>query len=317
MVDKSRRIPPGELSAYERWELPNLGDNNTAPSNRQVPVKKEKIKPLTAEDIEKIRQQAYDAGFEEGRVAGEDSGRKEGIEQGKLQGHKEGLAQGLKDGQSQIDQQVKHLKVLLAELSEPIAQQQDQVEQAILNVAIAISRAVIHRELQLDETSIKPAVYHILRDLPKADQGFVLTVNPVDKSTVQLLLHELESGIELQVDPSLTSGGCIMETANQLIDYTVEKRFQKTVQGMLSNAIQANGDSGMAEIPVSIDAISDYPTETLNEFQEAESDLGVSDSDFASDSESDVPQTSVAGSAAAELGESNPDHSSLDLDQDD
>jgi len=295
MVDKTRRITPGELTAYERWELPNLGDNNAVSSNRQAPIKKEKIKPLTAEDIENIRQQAYDAGFEEGRVAGVESGHKEGLQQGKQQGQKEGLEQGLKNGQSQIDQQVDHLKILLTELSDPIAQQQDQIEQALLNVAIAISRAVIHRELQLDEASIKPAIFHILKDLPKADLGFVLTVNPVDKGTVQLLLQELDSKIELQVDASLTSGGCVLETANQLIDYTIEKRFQKTVQGMLSNAIQANGESSLTEIPVSIDAISDYPTETLDEFKEPEPE----------------PEPEP------EIKELNSDASSLDVDQDD
>jgi len=254
---------PGELSAYERWELPNLGDNNPIPS-RSV-AKAEKIKPLTAEDIEKIRQQAYDAGFEEGRVAGVESGRLEGVDIGKKEGLEQGLQQGLSDGQAEINNQVSHLSGLCAQLVEPLAQQQKLVEQAILNVAMAVSRAVVHRELRVDSSTILAALPCVLKDLPKADNGFILTLNPADQDVVQSALGKLGSNIELKLDPSMTVGGCFLKTSSQLVDYTIEKRFQKTVQVMLNNAAQNDRESDTREVPVSIGSLSDYSAETLDE----------------------------------------------------
>jgi flagellar assembly protein FliH len=266
MVDKTRQVEPGKLTAYERWELPNIGEQNPR-SHKLVNTNSQKIKPPTAEDIETIRKQAYDAGFEEGRKAGNEQGYQEGIALGKVEGNKQGLAQGLAEGQAQINQTLAQLEVLLAELVGPLSKQQTLLEEAMLNVAMAVARTVIHRELSLDSSSIQQAIHAILLDLPQVDKGFLLKINPKDEAFIKPILDQYESAISLKLDNTITPGGCLLSSSSQLIDYTIEKRFQKTVQAMLNVALQGNAESQAVEVPPSIGALSDYPSDTLDEFE--------------------------------------------------
>jgi len=263
----NRRIPPGELSAYERWELPNIGVSENSVGRAKSQKVEEKIKPLTADDIEKIRQQAYDAGFEEGRQAGEIKGYDEGLISGKEKGVEDGVQQGLAEGQAKIELQLSELGQLVASLADPLASQQAILEQAVINVSMAISRAVIHRELGIDSSSIKGAVAYILSTMPKLESGSTFIVNSRDKTIVQSLIEELESTMELKVDDAISPGGCLIETSTQLIDYTVEKRFQKTVYTTLFSASKSSGGSVPVETSSSIDEMSDFPKGTLDEAQ--------------------------------------------------
>jgi len=267
MSDKKEARPLGELSAYERWELPTLKDPN-APTRSRSAVVNKPIKPLTAEDIEKIHLEAYNAGFEEGKAAGHESGRQAGVEVGKQTGHQDGLQQGISAGQAQINQQIEQLKKLMAQLVDPINEQRTQVEKSTLNVALALARTVIHRELKLDSSSIETALVNIYQSLPKMDQGLVLTINPKDKDNLERVLESIESNIELKQDPNIMVGGCLLETSNQLIDYTIEKRFQKVVHEMLLNAIELESDIASLDTSTTIKELSDYPVDLLDKADE-------------------------------------------------
>ncbi|MFT6123179.1 MAG: flagellar assembly protein FliH [Oleiphilaceae bacterium] len=267
MSDKKEERPLGELSAYERWELPTLNDPNAPLRSRSAVVNKP-IKPLTAKDLEKIHQDAYIAGFEEGQTAGHEAGQKTGLNVGKKTGHQEGLQQGLVAGQVQINEQIEQLKKLMSQLIDPISDQRKQVEQSTLNVALAMARTVIHRELKLDSSSIKTALTNVYQSLPKMDQGLVLTINPADKVHLDHVLESIEHKIELKQDSSIMLGGCLLETSNQLIDYTIEKRFQKVVHEMLLNATESESDSASHETSTTIKELSDYPVDLLDKVDE-------------------------------------------------
>ncbi|HBN87799.1 MAG TPA: flagellar biosynthesis protein, partial [Rheinheimera sp.] len=81
----------------------------------QKPQEEEELtlKPLTADDIEQIRQAAYDEGFAEGKDEGFSKGYGEGREQGQqdgfTQGQAEGKKQGLADGQEELNNKLTQL----------------------------------------------------------------------------------------------------------------------------------------------------------------------------------------------------------------
>jgi len=274
MSDKSGRIPAGELSAYERWELPNLEGNQRTFNRTHSASASKSVKPLTAADIEEIRQQAWQAGFEEGKVAGQASGHKEGFETGKQEGRAEGKQQGIEAGQQQIQQNIDQLKLLMTRLVDPISEQQKIIEQATLNIALAISRSVIYRELKYDSSSIQPALSTIFHGLPKCDRELKVKLNPADMKHVQAATRQLSLEAELISDPSISAGGCIVETSSQLIDYTIEKRFQKTVHSMLLKASQGDTSHGSLETSSTINEHSEYPADILEEAEEENSRSG-------------------------------------------
>lgn len=267
MVNKTRQIEPGKLTAYERWELPNIGSDKPA-SSQSVSVSK-KVRPPTADEIEAIRQQAFDEGKQEGYQAGYKEGRQEGLEagtkEGKEQGFEEGFEKGLQEGQAAIELRLGQLDNMLSELITPIKKQQDLIEEAILNVSMAVARAVIYRELSIDSSAIRKAVEHILNDLPKADNGFVLSIHPQNETAVAPVLDRYQSLMRLKLDDKLSVGGCVLESSSQFIDYTIEKRFQKAVQSMLSAAILNVSEQAGHELPSSINSLTDYHADFLDD----------------------------------------------------
>jgi len=262
MADKPRRIPASELSAYERWELPTLGGGDSG--QRAVPGAG-KVKPLTADDLEKIRKDAYDDGFREGRQAGIEAGKKEGIEQGKKTGYQQGLEKGREDGAQQIQQSVAQLTQMVKALADPLADQQHHVEQAMLNVALAISRSVIHRELHLDTDVIRSVLLEVMALLPKNASGIRVEVSPADYEYAQDAMMAVNSEAELVSSPTIHPGGCMVVTSTQQLDYTVEKRFQKVVHQMLVQANASSASQVPLESPDTFEELSEYPAALMDE----------------------------------------------------
>jgi len=164
----SKRIPKEQMTAWERWELPLLDERGN-----QV-VEEEEVKPLTAADLEEIRQAAREDGFQEGRQAG----YAEGFEQGRADGHKDGYAAGEAEGRSEGEQQaaeqtrqevasrMERLEHLMGELLLPIERHEDELEAVLVNLTTVLARAVVFRELSIDSSQIRQVVRRALSSLP-------------------------------------------------------------------------------------------------------------------------------------------------------
>ncbi|MFW5825731.1 MAG: flagellar assembly protein FliH, partial [Marinobacter sp.] len=133
---RRNRIPPEELSAWERWELPLLDkQGNEVPREEEI-----EVKPLTAADIEAIRQSAWEEGRDEGLKSGYEEGLKKGAEEGRVQGHREGRETGEREGREQaetdtraaIDEKLSRLEEIMAELVAPIERHRDELESALV-----------------------------------------------------------------------------------------------------------------------------------------------------------------------------------------
>ncbi|MBU6949880.1 flagellar assembly protein FliH [Hahella sp. HN01] len=231
MKDQPETIPKEKLTAYERWELPVMGEQQETP----------KIKPPTAAELENIRQSAYQEGLEQGKEEGFQKGFEQGHAEGKRKGEQQGLEQGRKTGESEavksksaaIDQALSHFEELATELEAPIRKHQDEVEEALLNLVLAISRAVVFRELKVDRSQILRVLQEALAALPNTEELVTIYLHPQDLAFAKEHLPP-ERGTRYQADPALMEGGCRVETRHTLLDFTVEKRFQTTVQQMLS-----------------------------------------------------------------------------------
>jgi len=59
-------------------------------------------------------------------------------------------------------------------------------------------------------------------------------------------------------------GGCKLETRHSLVDYTVEKRFQKAVQDMLSEELDAESKGDGEELDAMMDDLTDFHRDVLD-----------------------------------------------------
>ncbi|WP_165856682.1 flagellar assembly protein FliH [Marinobacter sp. JSM 1782161] len=283
MKDKGHRdrIPSEELTAYERWELPLLDKNgNTVAHSRE---EEQDVKPLTASDLEAIRNEAW----EDGRREGAENGHAEGLESGREAGHKEGLQQGLEEGREQgrqealeqtreeVSQKLSQLESIMAELTDPIRRHEDELETALFNLSTVLARAVVYRELKTDSSQIRNVVQEAMASLPSTTDNVRIRVNPADLEWVREVANRLEAEASLIEDAAILPGGCKVETRHSLVDFTVEKRFQKAVQRMLDQQLDSDEPGDSVELDAMMGDLTDFHRDVL-ETRSPDEDSGES-----------------------------------------
>lgn len=265
------RIPSGDLTAYERWEMPLLDEHGRRRAGVED-VGEDEVQPPTAEQLEGIhneaREEGYNAGFEAGKTEGMDQGAREGYRLGYDEGHatgrEAGEQQGLEEGRDRVREQEQRLQELMDSLLNPLQQERESLEASLLNLVMALSRSVVHRELQLDSAQIGSVVRRALKSLPDTDVDMRIRVHPDDAEMVSRAIDGIARHATVLPDEQLLPGGCTVETSQSLVDYTVEKRFQKQVQRMLDAQLSDGGDEEHAELDAMMGEMSDYHRDVLD-----------------------------------------------------
>ncbi len=157
----------------------------------------------------------------------------EAYEKGFAQGEKDGLELGEKKAIKVIEN-IENLFLEISHLKKEILK---QYEKEILELIFAIAKKIIHDQITLDEKAIKNTVFKAL-NLTAEKSEIVLRVNPEDFDFVERLrpefftkFNELKS-IMVTSDPSITRGGCFLETSYGDVDATVETRLEKIYQSL-------------------------------------------------------------------------------------
>lgn len=274
--DPRDRIPSSDLTAYERWELPLLDERGNEVWVRDDEVD---LKPLTAQDLEDIRREALEDGLREGRETGYKEGFEKGHAEGRKAGHSEGHQQGEAAGReeghaatrTEVEAGLGRLQTLMAEMLDPLERHTEALETALLNLTLSLTRAVVHRELKLDSSQIRSVLKQALAALPSQDEAIRIHVNPADSEWVREVASRFEAGARIVEDEAVLAGGCRVESRSSLVDFTVEKRFQKAVQAMLDRQLQtgASGDSG------ELDALMGEMTDFHRDVLESQPDLAA------------------------------------------
>lgn len=194
----------------------------------------EEIKPLTIEDVEAIRQAAYEEGFAEGQAQGFEKGEAEGkkqgyeagLEQGKTQGHEEGLASGT----GLMEEKAQHWNDIIAQLDEPLNQLDSQVEKELIELVVSLAKAVIQTELKTNPEIILQSVKSAAEFLPFNTQQCQILLHPDDFE----LVHESYGDKEinrrqwhLHSDPNVERGGVEIKTQVSSVSYTIDERINE------------------------------------------------------------------------------------------
>lgn len=262
------RIPKENLTAYERWELPLLD----ARGNEVAREEERDVKPLTAADIGEIRQAAYADGLEEGRKEGYEAGHKEGLktghDEGFISGEKEGREhgeeKGLEETRKDVEARLERLEELMGELLVPIQRHEDELETALVNLTTVLARAVLYRELSLDSSQITAVVKKALASLPSTSENVRIHIHPDDYQFVGEVADRFEAKTSVVEDAAIMRGGCKLETRHSLVDYTIEKRFQKAVQDMLNEELNQASPGDGEELGAIMDDLSDFRRDVLD-----------------------------------------------------
>jgi flagellar assembly protein FliH len=208
----------GNKTDFIQLETPDTEKDNFIPFEKggNNPKKIKEAEDILQKAMEKavyIEQEAYEKGF--------------------AQGEKDGLELGGKKAIKLIEN-IESILIELKQLKEEIPK---QYEKEILDLIFVITKKIIYREIASDETALKDTILNALHFAVEKSK-VILSVNPEDFNYVEKLRTQLFAevkdlkSISISSDPSITRGGCFLETPHGDIDSTVETQLKKIYQSL-------------------------------------------------------------------------------------
>ncbi|HQU15084.1 MAG: FliH/SctL family protein [Gammaproteobacteria bacterium] len=175
----------------------------------------------TVDGLERLQKQAYDEAFQ--------------------RGHSEGLAAGSQETESRAAR----LEALMVALAQPFRELDEQVEQELVRLALAIARQLVRREIKTDPGQVVAVVREALAALPVASRNARLHLHPEDAKLVRevLSLSDGERPWQVVEDPVLTRGGCRVITDTSQIDASLESRLAAMVANVLGGDRESDRES--------------------------------------------------------------------------
>jgi flagellar assembly protein FliH len=233
MADKdnpSELIRGGQVSRFDLWSLPSFDGSDDSvvevakpdevsseaelPPAEEIPV--EEVQPITLEELEAIRQDAYN----------------EGLAIGEKDGYHAGQLKAKAENDAYLGELLNRMERLMQHLFDPIAEQDRELEKAMVGLVEHISRQVIQRELSIDSSQLSHVVRDALKLLPMGADNVRILVNPQDFELVKALRERHDEKWRILEDETMLPGGCRVETEHSRIDATVETRLAQAMTQM-------------------------------------------------------------------------------------
>lgn len=235
-----------DVGGFDIWSLPSFDPHVPEPEPEPVEeppaemeeVPLDEVQPLTLEELEAIRQEAYNEGFA--------AGEKDGFRSTALKVRQE--------AEEALSAKLASLERLMGGLFDPIAEQDSQIEKAMVELVQHIARQVIQRELVLDSSHIESVMREALKLLPLGVGNVRLYINPQDFEQVKALRERHEETWRIVEDASLQPGGCRVETEHSRIDATVETRISQIMAKLLDQAHEQVLNPAEPDLSVDLDA---------------------------------------------------------------
>lgn len=234
----SRVIAKEQLTAYQRWELAafeedsvNGGDLRPLPvdiaAEPAPPVEPEDADPTqvslpTAEELERIqedaRREGYELGMQEGREAGQKTGREEGY----------------KDGKKAAAEHVQRLANLIEAMDLERLRQDEAIAQELLNLALCLSRQMLRTSLSVKPELITAAIREAINQLPSLSGHLRLRINPAHAEDVREWLAGEHGHLHCKVveDAHLECGSFHFESDHTELQADMATRWKDAVKSL-------------------------------------------------------------------------------------
>ncbi|MGG2396233.1 flagellar assembly protein FliH [Pseudomonas sp. SH1-B] len=255
---ESELIRAKDLGPFDRWALPSFDVPGEDPVEAEPAVEEvaaptevaaeevaqveeippEDVKPLTLDEVEAIRQDAYNEGFA--------TGEKDGFHAGQLKAKQE--------SEAALASKLDSLEKLMQQLLDPIAEQDQQLEAGMVRLVSHMVREVIQRELNTDSSQIRQVLRESLKLLPMGADNIRIQVNPQDFETIKALRERHEEDWRILEDDSLLPGGCRIESEHSQIDASIETRMTQALKQLFEQQRAQATQPPEADISLNLDA---------------------------------------------------------------
>ncbi len=148
-------------------------------------------------------------------------------------GLREGEAAGRSRAAAEVQPVIERLTRTLADLAGARAQLRREAESEMLQLAVAIARRVLRRELAVDPEALHGLVLGALEKL-EAQEIARVRLHPSHTAAVSALLRQenARGTVEVVSDAALEPGAAIFETARGNLDASVETQLREIERGL-------------------------------------------------------------------------------------
>lgn len=214
-----------------------------------------KPKPMTAEAltdmVNEAQKEGYEAGHQEGYAEGDKEGRDQGLKQGEDQAYTETKAM--------LDEQGARLKSIAEALMSPLQEQEQALENMLVDMAVQMAQQIISAEIRYSPQYLYAIVKRTLDALPAGAKSIAVSLNDDDAELLAKYLPQDQRNWQIRVDSTLSSGSCRVDSDDSLVEFDVVRQINDYIE---------RGRSGGG----SVNHVDEVP---LEEYRDADTRLAV------------------------------------------
>lgn len=198
-----------QLPAMERWQLQDMATAGSARAGPDRPANREKLH--SAAELEALQKQAWDEAYARGLEAGRAAGKAE------------------------VSREAARLERIVQAMASPLEDIDEQVEEELTHLALAVARQILRRELSINPAHVIAAVREALAELPASSRDIRVLLNPDDAQLVREALSQPTgpASWEIVEDPVIEHGGCKVLSPNTTVDASLEARIRAVASRVL------------------------------------------------------------------------------------
>lgn len=150
---------------------------------------------------------------------------------------KKGYEEGLKKAQQEINEYKSNFESVINAIENSVKIFDDEVVEAINQLAVSISKQIIRRELQTNSEQVVSVVKEAIKLLPLDNSRLIIHLNPSDISAMQKVFNQddMVNSYSLVEDPSVQRGGCKLATDDSIIDATIDSQIAQIAASILGS----------------------------------------------------------------------------------
>lgn len=218
-----------DMSAYQRWEMASFGETRPSRLKEMTPPPPVSIvvPAISEAEARQIRENAHQEGYAQG------------YQEAYQRGLREGQEAGLTEAQESMHPDIQSLHELAVNFSAEIQHAGKNTGKELLALAINLAENIIKIKIEDDESVILPIVEDAISQLTTVTLPAQIFLHPADAAIVRNAIGEsLQSnGWRITEDTQLKRGDCRLETAQNIIDASVETRWSKLISAMRSRTL--------------------------------------------------------------------------------
>jgi flagellar assembly protein FliH len=146
-------------------------------------------------------------------------------------GRQEGFAEGQRAAQQVKAQHAREVARVLDELRGRFAELESGGAEQVLQLALAIARQVVRREVEVDAAAVLPALREAVASVIDQQTHPRVHLNPQDLDHLRADLDAdgMLKGCRFVPDAAVLRGGCRVETPHSDVDATLQSRWQRVL----------------------------------------------------------------------------------------